>query len=142
MISKNNLLRNVIWLSALLNVTDTSAAESDKNKYCDLLHIPKKAARLPTHGVDLYIFPNADVVDRTYSGCQNIWLENGFLMAKAKYTRGVIQSFNGQEPNGDGKFECIYRDGTLISFKPDLNSCPTVDYFPVDKEGIAKVPTT
>jgi hypothetical protein len=115
-----------------------TAADIGKTTNCGPQKIHQDALILPTHGVDLHIYPNADVIGEQYSGCQNIWLDNGFLLAQAMYKNGVIQTYTGSEPDGKTIYRCIYKDKKLVLAEPTTEDCPPFEAFPLNKEGKAK----
>lgn len=121
-----------ILLFILSMAVNSMAEANNKKTYCNLKKAPQDAVVFPTHGVSLLIFPKPEVVDSKYSGCQNIWLENGFLLAQAKYLNGNIQTFTGQEPDGSRHYVCKYRKRKLVYTYPSRKECPSIDYFPID----------
>lgn len=101
---------------------------------CGKQALRHEAIKKPTHGVDMYVYPRADQIDKQYSGCQNIWLEDGFLLAQAKYENGDIRRYKAWDPKSKKAFSCEYANGKLLKAKPEAADCPPTDAFPLNRE--------
>jgi len=110
-------------------------AAASTGSFCDLKEIHPKAVSMVTHGVDLRIFPNAQAIDAAFSGCQNVWLSNGFLLARASYRNGVVVSYVGIDPDGSRTVSCLYESRRLVAQAGD---CPPFEAFPLNKSGQAR----
>jgi hypothetical protein len=132
----------VFFHAAALPETAATAIKADRKKTpaknCALRKPSKNSVTLPTHAIDLLIYPDAAAVDAHYTGCQNIWLSDGHLLAQAEYKNGVVQSYKGWEPDGAATMRCIYKDRSLNSDKSQEKDCPPFDFFPINREGRAK----
>ncbi len=141
-IKRPHFERSVIALLSLLLIGAAhipAKAESTKNEpNCGKQKIRRDGIRKPTHGVDMYLYPDADQINARYSGCQNIWLEDGFLLVQAKYREGEIQSYKAWEPKSKEAVSCVYANKKLLKAKPDAVDCPPFDAFPLKMKGKAK----
>jgi hypothetical protein len=117
--------------------SEATVHATPRSKNCSLKKIPKSAVVLRTHGADLHIFPDAVSVDNSYSGCQNIWLENGHLLAQARYINGIIVTYSGNEPDSKKSFTCQYNNGKIYTDPTTREDCPPLDFFPINKNGRA-----
>jgi hypothetical protein len=131
---------NLFVAFILLSIGGARAFASSGKENCAFKEIPKGAVVLHTHAANLYIYPDAGVVniDDRYSGCQNIWLEDGHLLAQARYINGTIATYRGIEPGGGKSFFCRYKNGKVSAKPSTKDDCPPPDYFPINKNGLAK----
>ena len=118
-----------------LTLAPSASAEAvaDAAESCSLRAVPADAIRLVTHGVDLRIFPSAEAIHATFSGCQNVWLSNGFLLAQATYRNGEVIKYVGNDPDGRS-VSCLYESRRLMASAGD---CPPFEDFPINKSGRA-----
>ena len=145
-ISASTVRRNfnsaVMAFSSLLLIGTTPIpveAKAPKNEpNCGKQKIRRDGIRKPTHGLDMYLYPDASQINEQYSGCQNIWLEDGFLLAQAKYKKGEIQNYRAWEPNSKRTLSCEYANGRLSKANPDSADCLPAEVFPLNKEGKEK----
>ena len=113
----------------------SAEAAAGTGSFCNLTEVHPEAIRMVTHGVDLRIFPNAQKIDATFSGCQNVWLSNGFLLARAAYRNGVVISYVGIDPDGSRTVSCLYESHRLAAA---AGECPPFEAFPLSKSGQAR----
>lgn len=123
----------LLALSLPLSVSGKAVANA--GQFCSLQAVHPKAVTAATHGVDLRIFPDAPAIDAAFSGCQNVWLSNGFLLAKATYRNGQVISYVGIDPDGSRSVSCLYESRRLVAAAGD---CPPFEAFPLNKPGRAK----
>jgi hypothetical protein len=120
---------------ALLLASEASAeAAPDGTQFCSLRAAPLEATRRVTHGVSLSIFPDAQAITTEFSGCQNVWLSDGLLLAQAQYKNGEVVKYVGSHPDGRS-VSCLYESRRLTAAAGD---CPAFEDFPLGKSGKAR----
>lgn len=67
---------------------------------------------LKTHGGDFYIYPSR--VSSSFTGCQNVWLENGLKLTTTHYKDGFVTWIRGQEPKDVRPYFCLYKNKLLF----------------------------
>ena len=107
---------------------------SDGHEFCSLRAAPPEATRRVTHGVSLSIFPDAQAITAEFSGCQNVWLSDGLLLAQAHYRNGEVVRYVGSHPDGRS-VSCLYESRRLTAASGD---CPAFEDFPLGKAGKAR----
>ncbi|MGM9486688.1 hypothetical protein [Ideonella sp. YS5] len=110
-------------------------AEPAAAETCSLREVPAQAVTLARRGLDLRIFPGAQAIDRKFSGCQSVWMANGFLLAQATYRQGVVTKYVGSSPDGSRTVSCLYEAGRLAASAGD---CPAFEEFPLNKSASAR----
>ena len=110
---------------------DTASA----GQFCALQEVHPNAVTVVARGVDLRIFPSAQAVDAAFSGCQSVWLTNGFLLARATYRNGEVIKYVGNNPDSSRTVSCLYEARRLVASAGD---CPPFGDFPLNKSGRAK----
>ena len=116
-----------------LSASGETAASA--GQFCGRQEVHPEAVTLVTHGVDLRIFPGAQAIDATFSGCQSVWLANGFLLAQATYRNGEVVRYVGNNPDSSRTVSCLYEARRLVASAGD---CPPFENFPLNKSGRAK----
>lgn len=94
---------------------------------CELIAAPEGVRRIPSHGVDLLIFPAK--IGESYTGCEVVWLEDGRKLATRYFENGKLVWELGQEPKKKRGFFCRYSQDKLLKARSS-NTCPdTAGYF-------------
>lgn len=104
---------------------DVRFAGLDKNCRSTLMlgDLAKKPKLHRTHGANFYTFP--DKISNTYTGCQNVWLENGHKLVTKYYLYGEIAWVRGQQPKDVRPYFCVYKQKRLISKESfNVRRCP------------------
>jgi len=87
------------------------------DKHCNsvlmLSDLVKKPKLVRTHGANFYTYPSK--ISNTYTGCQNVWLENGHKLETKYFRYGELTWVRGQEPKDVRPYFCIYKEKRLIS---------------------------
>ena len=112
-----------------------ASAEPAAAQTCSLREVPAEAVTLARRGLDLRIFPGAQAIDGKFSGCQSVWMANGFLLAQATYRQGVVTKYVGSSPDGSRTVSCLYEAGRLAASAGD---CPAFEEFPLNKSASAR----
>jgi hypothetical protein len=108
----------------------SAEAAADAGQFCGLREVHPAAVTFARRGLDLRIFPSAQAIDATFSGCQSVWMTNGFLLAQATYRHGVVTKYVGSSPDGSRTVSCLYESRRLAASAGD---CPTFEEFPLNK---------
>ncbi|HEV8689126.1 MAG TPA: hypothetical protein VGQ91_02425, partial [Ideonella sp.] len=110
-----------------LPLSASGQAAASAGQFCGLREVPPEATTVVTHGVSLRIFPDARAVEARFSGCQSVWLANGFLLAQATYRNGEVVKYVGNNPDGSRTVSCLYEARRLVASAGD---CPPFEDFP------------
>lgn len=116
-------IHNLIF-ALLLSILSLSSPVAFSNKVpnCDLKTIPSDAKRIFAHGVNFLVFP--PVLGSSYTGCQIIWLEDGYKLSTRYFRDGKVVWLKGQEPKSKRSFYCAFEHGALVKEKSDIEKCP------------------
>ncbi len=118
------MMRVVIVISLIfLNMNAISKATENNirisgrlDQYCQIefLAIKKNVnvRILKTHGGDFYVYPPK--VSSSFTGCQNVWLGNGFKLTTTHYKNGIVTWIRGQEPKDVRPYFCLYKNKLLF----------------------------
>jgi hypothetical protein len=135
-LTARSLLLFVAALAApTLPLSASAQADGDAGQFCALREVHPQAVPLARRGLDLRIFPSAQAIDATFSGCQSVWMTDGFLLARATYRHGVVTKYVGSSPDGSRTVSCLYEAGRLAASAGD---CPAFEEFPLNKSGRAR----
>ena len=118
-----------------LPLSASAAATATGGQFCGPQEIHPEAVTLATRGMDLRIFPGAQAIDATFSGCISVWLANGFLLAQATYRNGEVIKYVGNNPDSSRTVSCLDQAHRLAASAGD---CPPFEEFPLNKSGRAK----
>ena len=88
---------------------------------------PEISKKREVHGLEFYLYP--EKIDAKFSGCQSIWLGDGYKLATAKYLKGEIIVFESQEP-GEEKISCHYKNQQVLA-QTAKGKCPSSAKFPL-----------
>ena len=126
----------IIFVFSILSTTGYSATkqkdlnlDSRLDPYCSTIlsinDLKDKLKLLKTPVVNFYIYP--EVFSKTFTGCQNTWLENGHKMVTRHYKNGELTWERGLEPKDILPFFCLYKEGKLIPEKSyNLKRCQKI----------------
>jgi hypothetical protein len=115
----------------------SAQASTSAGQFCGLREVHPQAVSLARRGLDLRIFPSARAIDGTFSGCQSVWMTDGFLLAQATYRQGVVTKYVGSSPDGSRTVSCLYEAGRLAASAGD---CPAFEEFPLNKSAATPAP--
>lgn len=122
-------------LISLLSIFVVNASHAQEDRIVDgrldpncgstlmLSEIEGQSKKTQTHGMAFHIYP--ETIPNNFTGCQNVWLENGHKLVTKHYKLGNVTWAKGQEPKDVEPFFCLYGDGNLnegASF--NLERCP------------------
>ena len=124
-----------VLVASALPLSASGEITASTGQFCGLQEIHPKAVTVVTRGVDLRIFPSAQAIDATFSGCQSVWLANGFLLPQATYRNGEVIKYVGNNPDSSRTVSCLYQAHRLAASAGD---CPPFEEFPLNKSGRAK----
>ena len=122
-------------LAPALPLSASAQASASAGQFCALREVHPQAVSLARRGLDLRIFPGAQAIDAMFSGCQSVWMTDGFLLAQATYRQGLVTKYVGSSPDGSRTVSCLYEAGRLAASAGD---CPGIEEFPLDKPGRAR----
>jgi hypothetical protein len=133
--ARSSLLIVAALVASTLPLSASAEAAADAGQFCALREVHPEAVPLARRGLDLRIFPSAQAIDATFSGCQSVWMSDGFLLAQATYRHGVVTKYVGSSPDGSRTVSCLYEAGRLAASAGD---CPAFEEFPLNKSGRAR----
>ena len=102
-----------------------AAQDRPTGRNCGLAHPPTTAGEEYWHGVTLRIHPRANRIDRSYSGCQTVFLPsaNGWqVVSITEVLRGDPVRIWTSVPSEFALNECRYKGGRLTH--GDADRCP------------------
>lgn len=119
------IARNIILLGVMGIVMNAVEAKEGSVNSCKLTTIPKKSKKSDLHGISIFVYPGE--IPEKFTGCQTVWLEDGFMLIRYYYKKGMIEWVKSMEPKGGNATYCLYKDGILVKNK-STEDCDSLGY--------------
>ena len=128
-------MMTLTWLNCLLLplvlvlVAPAARAERPHGKNCHLAAPPQSAGEKEAHGVVLRVYPRAEAIDTSYSGCQLVWAPHGarwVVISAAEVIRGDPVRIWTPNPEDASLTGCRYRNGRVT--KGSAADCAAAEF--------------
>ena len=121
---------NCLLLALVLGLATTAAhAERPNGKNCHMAAPPPSAGEKEAHGVVLRVYPRADAIDTSYSGCQLVWAPHGtrwVVISSVEVIRGDPVRIWTPNAEDASLTRCRYRDGHVT--KGSVADCAAAEF--------------